>query len=177
MEGITIYKYDFENCAFTTCVSKINITQIDNAKDINVVRPVYKLIEYSNNYLKISWSLWHYCRDETVLTDAGTLDNSPGNSASFKFKQKITGSTGTNAIQIMVALKYLSNFWRTLEMPLMNCEINLIFLTWSANYVANNKSNAANNKATTFAIVDGKLYVSVVTLSTQYYEKLLQQLK
>ena len=74
----------------------------------------------------------------------------------------------------MVPLKYLSNFWRTLEMPLMNCEINLIFLTWSANYVI---SNAANNKATTFAIVDGKLYVSVVTLSTQYYAKLLQQLK
>ena len=173
MEGITIYKYDFENCALTNCVSKINITQIDNAKDINVVIPVYKLIEYSN-YLKISWSLWQYYRDETALTDAGTLDNSPGNSASFKFKQKITGSTGTKAVQIMVPLKYLSNFWRTLEMPLMNCEINLIFLTWSANYVI---SNAANNKATTFAIVDGKLYVSVVTLSTQYYEKLLQQLK
>ena len=73
----------------------------------------------------------------------------------------------------MVALKYLINFWRTLEMPLIHCEINLI-LTWYANCVI---SNGAANQNTTFAITDTKLYVPVVTLSTQDNAKLLQQLK
>ena len=66
------------------------------------------------------------------MTDASALDNFPGISASLKFKQKITGSTGnddTKANQIMRPLKYLSNFWRTLEMPLIYCESNLT-LTW-----------------------------------------------
>ena len=73
----------------------------------------------------------------------------------------------------MVSLKYSSNFWVTLEMSLINCEINLI-LTWSANCVI---SSAAENQAIIFAISDTKLYVSVVTLSTQDNGKLLQQMK
>ena len=71
----------------------------------------------------------------------------------------------------MVPLKYLSNFWRTLEMPLINCEVNLI-LTWSSTCVVTD-----SNGAETFAITDTKLYVPVVTLSTQENTKLLQQLK
>ena len=74
----------------------------------------------------------------------------------------------------MVPLKYLSNFWRTLEIPLINCEINLI-LAWSANCVIVS-TNVANQNAT-FAITDTKLYVPVVTLLTQDNVKLLQQLK
>ena len=74
----------------------------------------------------------------------------------------------------MVLLKYLSNIWKTLEMLLTSCEINLI-LTWSEKCVIT--SNTAANQATTFAITDTKLYVSVVTLSTQDDAKLLQQLK
>ena len=74
----------------------------------------------------------------------------------------------------MVPLKYLSNFWRTLEMPLINCEINLI-LTWSSTCVIVS-TNIANQVAT-FEITDTKLYVPVVTLSTQENAKLLQQLK
>ena len=73
----------------------------------------------------------------------------------------------------MVPLQYLSNFWRTLEMPLINCEINLI-LTWSVNCVI---SNAAANQATTFTITDTKLYVPAATLSIDDNTKLLQQLK
>ena len=73
----------------------------------------------------------------------------------------------------MVLLHYLSNFWRILELPLISCEINLI-LTWSANCAI---FNAAVNQATTFAITDAKLYVPVVTLSTDDNAKLLQQLK
>ena len=71
----------------------------------------------------------------------------------------------------MVSLKYLSNFWRTLEMPLINCEVNLI-LTWSSTCVITD-----SNGAGTFAITDTKLYVPVVTLSTQENTKFLQQLK
>ena len=71
----------------------------------------------------------------------------------------------------MVPLKYLSNFWRTLEMPLINCEVNLI-LTWSSTCVITN-----SNGAGTFAITDTKLYVPVVTLSTQENTKFFQQLK
>ena len=74
----------------------------------------------------------------------------------------------------MVPLKYLSNFGRTLEMPLINCKINLI-LTWSTNCVIIS-TNVANQN-TTFEISDTKLYVPVVTLSIQYNSKLLQQLK
>ena len=73
--------------------------------------------------------------------------------------------------EIMVPLKYLSNLWRTLEMPLINCEANLV-LTWSSTCVI-----TVSNSAGTFAITDTKLYVPVVTLSTQENTKFLQQLK
>ena len=109
------------------------------------------------------------------MNDAGALVNFLGNRALFKFKQKITSSTGddgTKTVEIMVPLKYKSNFWRTLEMPLINCDINLT-VTWSANCVI---YNAAANQDTTFAITDTKLYVPVITLSTDN-AKLLQQLK
>ena len=146
---------------------------MDNAKDICVVMPMYNLIEYSDNHSKMSRSLWQYYRDEPALTYASALANFPGDSASFKYKQKITVSTGddgTKNVEIMVSLKYLSNFWRTLEMPLIDCEINLI-VTWFANCVI---SNAGANQATTFAITDTKRYVPVVTLSIQDNAKLLE---
>ena len=96
---------------------------------------IYNLIEYSNNYSKTLESLWQYYRDEPALTDAGNIVSYSGahNSDSFKFKQKITSNTaagGTKNVEIMVPLKHLGNFWRTLEMLLINGEINLI-LTWS----------------------------------------------
>ena len=96
---------------------------------------------------------------------------------SFNFKVKFTGQTGddgTKDVEIMVPLKYLSNFWRTLEMPLINCEINLI-LTWSSTCVI--VSTDIANQVATFEITDTKLYAPVVTLSTQENTKLLQQLK
>ena len=74
-------------------------------------------------------------------------------------------------VEIMVPLKYLNNFWRTLEMPLINCEVSLI-LTWSSTCIITNSAGAG-----TFKITDTKLYVPVVTLSTQDNVKLLQQLK
>ena len=158
----------FKNCApFTNYISEINNTQVDNAKDIDIVMPMYNLIEYSDNYAKTSGSLWQYFRDEP--------DDNLEDSESFKSKIKITRKTpdddNEKNVEIIVSLKYLSNFWRTLEMPLINCEVNLI-LTWSTTCVITDSTDAGR-----FEITDTKLYVPVVTLSTQENSKLLQQLK
>ena len=85
-----------------------------------------------------------------------------------------TGNNGTKNFEIMVPLKYLSNFWRTLEIPLTNCEITLL-LTWSASCVI--VSTDVANQNATFAITDTKLYILVVTLSQQDNAKLLEQLQ
>ena len=77
-------------------------------------------------------------------------------------------------VEIMVPLKYLSNFWRTLEMPLINCEVELI-LTWSTDCVISYRNVV--NQAPTFTITEANFYVPVVTLSTQDNAKLLAQLK
>ena len=142
--------------------------------------PMYDLIEYSDNYSKTSGSLWQFYRDESSLDNNDNIFNLTGanrNSKSFKYKQKITDQTDINDrinVKTMVALKYVSNFWRTLETPLINGEINLI-LTWSEKCVI--ASNTVANQAKTFAITDTKFYVSVVTLSIDVNKKLLQQLK
>ena len=170
-------KVIFKNCApFTNCISEINNTQIDNGKDIDIVMAMYNLIEYSDNYAKTTGSLWQYCKDiparnangEIIVFDANNTTDS------FKFKAKITGQTGNNGtkdVEIIVPLKYLSNFWRTLEMPLINCEVNLFSM------VINLCSYCYWYSKPTFAITDTKLYVPVVTLSTQENTKFLQQLK
>ena len=158
----------FKNCVpFTKCISRINNTDIDNAQDIDIVMPMYNLIEYSDNYSKASGSLWQYYKYDP--------NDNIENSESFKFKVKITGKTpndgNTKDDEINVPLKYLSNFWRTLEMALINCEVNLI-LTWCEDCVITNSEGEAK-----FAITETKLYVPLVTLSTQDNAKLLQQLK
>ena len=173
-------KVIFKNCAtFTNCIREINNTQVHNTKDIDIVMPMYNLIEYSDNYAKTTGSLWQYCKDIPARNNNNEITEFTGGNTtdSFNFKAKITGQTGnggTNDVEIIVPLKYLSNFWRTLEMPLINCEVNLI-LTWSSTCVI--VSTNIPNQNATFAITDTKLYVLVVTLSTQEYTKFLQQLK
>ena len=173
-------KVIFKNWApFTNCISEINNMQIDNAKDIDIVMPMYNLIEYSDNYVKTTGSLWQYCKDiPAVNANDEIIIFAEGNTTdSFNFKVNFTcrtGNNGTKDVEIMVPLEYLSNFWRTLEMPLINCEINLI-LTWSSTCVLI-ATNTPNQNAT-FAITDTKIYVPVVTLSTQENTKFLQQLK
>ena len=173
-------KVIFKNCApFTNCISEINNMQIGNAKDIDIVMPMYNLIEYSDNYAKTTGSLWQYCKDiPTGNANNNIVIFAEDNTAdSFKFKAKITGQTGNNGtkdVEIMVPLKYLSKISRTSEMLLINCEVNLI-LTWSSRRVL--IATAVQNQAATFEITDTKLYVPVVTLSTQENTKFLQQLK
>ena len=119
-------KLIFKNCApFNNCISKINNTQTDNAEYIDVVLPIYNLIQYSDNYSKTSGSLWQYCKEIPVVNNAGDIGEFNGANAtdSFNFKTKITGQTSNNGridVEIMVPFKYISNFWRTLEMPLTN---------------------------------------------------------
>ena len=157
--------FAFKNCApFTSCITEINNTQIDNAKDLDVIMPMYNLLEYSENYAKTSGSLYQYYRDEPAAAIA--------NSDSFTKKSASTNNGGQKeGVEIIVPLKYLSNFWRTLEMPLINCEVNLL-LTWSQSCIL---SSAAGDS--TFAITETKLIVPVVTLSSEENAKLLSNLK
>ena len=106
----------FKNCApFSDCITEINNAQVDDAQKIDVVMPMYNLIEYSDAYSKTSGSLWQYYRDEPALDNNGNITDVPpnnNNSASLKFKQQISGQTGnggTKNVKIMVLLKYLSN--------------------------------------------------------------------
>ena len=152
-------KVIFKNCApFTNCISGINNTQVDNAKDIDISMPMYNLIEYIDNYSKISGSLWQYCKDITAVDNNNAIVNFAENNRtdSFNFKAKMTGQTGddgTKTVEIMVPIEYLSNFWRPLEMPLINYEINLI-LTWST-YCAIVSTYVENQNAT-FEVSDTK---------------------
>ena len=134
--------------------------------------PMYNLIEYSDNYSNTSESLWGLKRDETVNnTDMTNDDNAP----SFKYKAGLITDTkagGTkDVVKIAVQLKYLSNFWRSLEMPLISCKVELS-LKWIENCVLTTVDNASN---ATFKINDAKLYVPVFTLSAEENAKLAKQ--
>ena len=88
--------------------------------------PMYNLIEYSDNYSDTSGGLWDFKRDEIDNNANVTNDD---NARSFNYKASIisnTGNDGTkNGVKIAVPLKYLSDFWRSLEMPLISCKIEL----------------------------------------------------
>ena len=174
-------KVIFKNFSpFTNCISKINNTQIGNAEYIDIVMSMYNLIEYSDNYSKTSRSLWQYCKEIPAVNNAGNVVDFNGTNAtdSFNFKTKITGQANDdgqiNNVEIMAPLKYLSNFWRTLEMPLINCEVEHT-LAWSAGCVIISTNVA--DQVPAFTITETNLYVPGVTLSTQDNAKLLLQLK
>ena len=174
-------KVIFKSCVpFTNCISEIKNTQVDDAHDIDAVMHVYNLIEYNDTYSKILGNFYQYYRDEPTLNDNGNVidfSNDIYNSISSKFKQKITeqtGNDGTKDAEIQVPLKYLSNFWRALEMPLIDCEISF-GLTCSKNCFL--VAGTATDQEPTFTITDTKLCFPVVTLSTQDNVKLLKRLR
>ena len=162
------------NGRFINCISKIDGVKDDNAEGLDVVMPMYNLLKYSKNYRKTTDSLWNYYRDEP----SDTLST---NSESFKYKASITGKTPadnnslTNA-KVVIPLKYLSSFWRNLNIPLINSELELI-LTWSKDCVLADMAVIAAPSGATFKTKDTKLYVTVVTLSKENDIKLLEQLK
>ena len=180
MQIILIKKVIFKNCApFTNCISEISNIQVDNAKDLDIVMPIYNLIEYTNNYSKTPGNLSRYCKDIHAVDNNNAIVDFTENNLTdlFNFKVKMTGQTGTDgtkSVEIIVFLSYLGVFWRSFKLPLINCEVNLI-LTPSTNCVIF-CTNVANQNAT-FETTDTNLYVLVVTLSTQGNAKLLQQLK
>ena len=161
----------FKNCApFGKCRAEINENFIDEATHINITMPMYNLVEYSDNYSDTSGSLWHFKRDEiTKNADLTNDDNAP----SFKHKASLIGDTGNNGrkngIKIAVPLKYLNNFWRSLEMPLINCKVELS-LKWYERCLLTAATTA------TFKITDAKLYVPIVTLTIEDNSKLTKLL-
>ena len=124
--------------------------------------PLYNLIEYSDTYVKTSGSLWQYYRDEPALNNNNNITDFPANnsnSISFKLKQQITGKTGnsdTKDVEKVIIGKKISNFWGTLEIPLINCKISLQ-LKWSKNFIV--VTGTAANQNPELQITDTKLYL------------------
>ena len=152
---------------FRKCGTEINETFIDEAEHINIAMPMYNCtIEYSDNYSDTSGSLWQFKRYEIEgHVDLIVDDNHiPNNSPSFKYNSSLI--TDRNGVKIAVPLKYFSNFWISLEMPLINCKVELS-LSWDLNCVLSNLVGAS-----TFTTTDAKIYVPIVTLSTEDNAKL-----
>ena len=141
------------NTPFLSCISKSNGELIENAEDLDIVIPMYNLLEYSKNYRKTTGSLFNYYRDEPSSGTEGDVDNtinySIKDSKSFDHKTSITGELeGNNTekdVEIAIPLKYSGNFWRNLGMLLINCEISLT-LSWYKKCVltSHTKRNASN---------------------------------
>ena len=134
---------------FISCITKINNEFIEDADNLDIVMPMYNLLEYSKSYRKTIGSLYNYYRDE--LSDDADNDNFDNikvvNSEAFKYKNKIIGNTynvdvgaqgydanknGKQEVEIAIPLKYLGNFWRALNIPLISCEVSLE-LKWNKN--------------------------------------------
>ena len=135
--------------------------------------PMYNLIEYSDNYSDTSGSLWQFRRDKIEEDADSTIKNAP----SFKCKANLIGDTVADRanrkkenVKIAVPLKYLSNFWRSLEMPLTDCKIKFS-LGWYEECILSSAGTAA-----TFTITDAKLYVPIVTLKIEDNTKLTKLL-
>ena len=141
--------------------TEINETFVDETEHNNIAMSMYNLIEYSDNYADASGSLWQFKRHEIEGNVDLTVNGNhiPNNSSSFKYKS--SSIADRNGVKIAVPLKYLRNFSRSLEMPLINCKVELS-LRWYENCILSSAGTAA-----TFERTDTKLYVQVVTLKTE----------
>ena len=189
------------NTQFVSCIRRINGELIEDTDDLDIVMSMYNLLEYSKNYRKTIGSLYNYYRDElSDDADDNNFDNiKVVNSNTFKYKNKIIGNTynvnagaddydvnknGTPEVELAIPLKYLGNFWRALNIPLISCEVSLE-LKWDKNCIiasleqrdigGGNRDNAPTG--TTLSITDCKLYIPSVTLSKDDETKLLTNLK
>ena len=200
------------NAPFVLCITRINNELIEDADDLDIVMPMYNLLEYSKNYRKTRGSLYNYYRDE--LNDDANLNNFANNnvvnSNSFQYKNKIIGITnnvdstivpaaggarvanpnydennsGEKNVELAIPLKYLGNFSRALNIPLVSCEVSLE-LKWNKNCVITSQDigvnldggNTAAPTNATLAINDCKLYIPGVTLPKDDEIKLLTNLK
>ena len=184
----------FKNCApFTRCVIDINNEHVETAEHLDIIMSMYNLIEYSDNYSHSTRSLYQFKRSESLfkrsMNDAGNpLNVALDNSTSFKYKASLLGkATDANGndrslknTKIGVPLKYLSNFFRSLKMPLINYKIHLE-LNWNDNCVMHGANTYAggdndNDREATFQTTSTKLCAPVVTLSTKDDENLTKQI-
>ena len=180
----------FKNCVpFTRCATHINDEHVETAENLDTIMPMYNLIEYSDNYADSSGSLYQFKRDESPMNNAGNPNNvALDNSTSFKYKASLLGkATDTDGddrslknTKMVVPLKYLSNFFRSLEIPLINCKIHLE-LNWNNDCVIYGADTCAggdnvNDRETKLKITSTKLYVLIVTLSTKHNVNLTRQL-
>ena len=147
-----------KNCApFEKCNLEINDEHVDTAENLDIVMPMYNLIEYLDNYQDSSATLYQYKQDEPPDDIEDNLGQD--NSTSFNYKTKLLGNPvaanniARRNVKVVVPLKYLSTFFRSLEMPLINCKIKLN-LTWKKGCVLSNQTGDA-----VFIINDTKLYV------------------
>ena len=200
------------NAPFFSCITRINNELIEDADELDIVMPMYNLLEYSKNYRKTIGSLYNYYRDE--LNDDANLNNFANNnvvsSNSFQCKTKIIRNTydinstvlnpagnvrvanpnydaynsGKKNVELAIPLKYLGNFWRALNIPLISCEVSLE-LKWNKTCVITSQqigvnldgANIVAPTGATLAINDSKLYIPIVTLSKDDGVKLLTNLK
>ena len=189
------------NAPFVSCITRINGELIEDADDLDIAVSMYNLLEYSKNYRKTIGSLYNYYRDElSDDVDDNNFDNiKVVNSNTFKYKNKTIGNTynvnagadgydvnknGTQEVELAILLKYLGNFWRALNIPLICCEVSLE-LKWDKNCIitsleqrdigGGNRDNAP--RGATLSITDCKLYIPSVTLSNDDEIKLLTNLK
>ena len=168
-------RLSLKNCAlFTKFNLEINDEHVDTAENLDITMPMYNLIEYSDNYQDSSATLYQYKRDEQP-EDNAIADLTVNNSSSFKYKVSLlgdpvhAGGIARRNVKVVVPLKYLSNFFRSLEMRLINCKIKLN-LTWKKECVLSNQNGPA-----VFIINDTKLYVPVVTLSKEDNKDFIEQ--
>ena len=171
----------FKNCApFTRCLRHINDEHVETAENVDIIMPIYNLIEYSDNYADSFGSLYQFKRDECPMNNAGNSNNvALDNSTSFKHKASLLGKADDDFgndrslenAKILVPLKCLSIFFRSLEMSLINCKIHLELnynndcVMYGADTYADGDN--ANDRETAFQITSSKLYVPIVTLSTK----------
>ena len=186
--ALNVTRSALTNCApFTKCNLETNDEHVDTAENLDIVMSMYSLIEYLDNYQDSSATPYQYKQDEPPEDNA--VDNlTANNSGSFKYKIKLLGNTpqladdadaarvGRLNGKVVVPLKYLSNFFRSLEMPLFNCKIKLN-LTWKKECVLSTLNDDAANSEnnTVFIINDTKLYVPVVTLSKEDNKDFIEQ--
>ena len=164
-----------KNCApFTKCNLEINDEHVDTAENLDITMPMYDLIEYSDNYQDSPATLYQYKRDEPPENDA-VADLTDDNSSSFKYKVSLLGNPvaanniARRNVKVVVQLKYLRNFFRSLEMPLINCKIKLN-LAWKKECVL-----STDNGNAVFIINDSKMYFPVVTLSKEDNKDFIEQ--
>ena len=200
------------NAPFVSCITKTKNELIEDADDLDIVMLMYNLLECSKYYRKTIGSLNNCYRDE--LNDDANLNNFANNnvvsSNSFQYKNKIRGNmynvdstivpvaggarvanpnydannSGKKSIELAIPLKYLGNFWRALNIPLISCEVSLE-LKWNKTCVITSQQlgvnldggNTAAPTNATLAINDCKLYIPVVTVSKDDEIKLLTNLK